>query len=137
MTTILNNIAEFTGDDFQYESVNNKDFYTGMGYLDFLRDIGKHITINVMMSKDMVKKRITDPDKSISYTEFSYMLLQGYDFCHLFKEKNVTLQIGGQDQWGNLVTGTELIRKKYDADTGVMTWPLITDASRKKFGKSE
>ncbi|MCH2188246.1 tyrosine--tRNA ligase [Candidatus Gracilibacteria bacterium] len=137
METILGNIATFTGDDFSYESVNNKDFYTDMGYLDFLREIGKYITVNVMMGKDTVKKRIEDPAKSISYTEFSYMLLQGYDFCHLFKQKDVTLQIGGQDQWGNLVTGTELIRKKYDADTGVMTWPLITDASGKKFGKSE
>ncbi len=87
MDTILKNIADFTGDDFHYESVNNKDFYAGMGYLDFLRDIGKHITVNVMMSKDMVKKRIEDPSKSISYTEFSYMLLQGYDFCHLFQDK--------------------------------------------------
>jgi tyrosyl-tRNA synthetase len=89
------------------------------------------------MSKDTVKKRIEDPTKSISYTEFSYMLLQGYDFCHLFKNMGVKLQIGGQDQWGNLVTGTELIRKKYEQETFVMTWPLIVDSTGKKFGKSE
>ena len=90
-----------------------------------------------MISKDTVKRRIEDPNQSISYTEFSYMLLQGYDFAHMYKNKNMLLQIGGQDQWGNLVTGTEIIRKKYDGDSYVLTWPLITDANGKKFGKSE
>ncbi|MDD2907936.1 MAG: tyrosine--tRNA ligase [Candidatus Gracilibacteria bacterium] len=137
ITGILNNLEGFSQKKFNYDFVNNKDFYVGMGYLDFLREVGKFITINVMMSKDTVKKRIEDPNQSISYTEFSYMLLQGYDFCRLFKDEGVTLQIGGQDQWGNLVTGTELIRKKYEAETFALTWPLITDSTGKKFGKSE
>lgn len=134
---VLENLKNFTWNDFRYDFVNNKDFYTGMWYLDFLREVGKYITINVMMSKDTVKKRIEDPNQSISYTEFSYMLLQGYDFCKLFKDDWVSLQIWGQDQWWNLVTGTELIRKKYDWDSYALTWPLITDSTGKKFGKSE
>lgn len=104
-----------------------------MNYLDFLREVGKYITVNVMMSKDTVKKRIEDPKQSISYTEFSYMLLQGYDFTKMYKDDNMLLQIGGQDQWGNLVTGTEIIRKKYEGESYAMTWPLITDSSGKKF----
>lgn len=134
---ILKNLENFTWNNFKYSFVNNKDFYINMWYLDFLREIWKYITINVMMSKDTVKKRIEDPSKSISYTEFSYMLLQGYDFCKLFKDNSVTLQIGGQDQWWNLVTWTELIRKKYETETFALTWPLIVDSTWKKFGKSE
>lgn len=137
ITSILKNLESFTQTSFSYDFVNNKDFYEWMGYLDFLREVWKYITVNVMMSKDTVKKRIEDPDKSISYTEFSYMLLQGYDFCKLFKDDGVTLQIWWQDQWWNLVTGTELIRKKYDWDSFALTWPLITDSTGKKFGKSE
>lgn len=137
ITGILQNLTNFTQSDFQYDFVNNKDFYTDMNFLDFLREVGKFITVNVMMSKDTVKKRIEDPNQSISYTEFSYQLLQGYDYCKLYRDDNVRLQIWGQDQWGNLVTGTELIRKKYDKDTFALTWPLITDATGKKFGKSE
>ena len=137
ISSIANNLKEFTGNDFQFDFVNNKDFYEWMWYLDFLREVWKYITINNMIAKDTVKKRVEDPSKSISYTEFSYMLLQGYDFVHLFKERWVTLQIWWQDQWGNLVTGTELIRKKYDGDANVFTWPLITDATGRKFGKSE
>jgi len=124
-------------EDFKFDFVNNKDFYKDMWYLDFLREVGKYITINVMMSKDTVKKRIEDPDKSISYTEFSYMLLQGYDFAKMYKDDNMILQIWWQDQWGNLVTWTELIRKKYDWESYAITWPLITDSTWKKFGKSE
>lgn len=134
---ILKNLTWFTGQKFRYDFVNNKDFYTDMWYLDFLREVWKYITINNMIAKDTVKKRVEDPNKSISYTEFSYMLLQWYDFCKLFKDDNVTLQIGWQDQWGNLVTWTEIIRKKYGAETNVLTWPLITDSTGKKFGKSE
>lgn len=134
---ILNNLEKFTWDNFTFDFVNNRDFYKWFEYLDFLRDVGKYITVNVMMSKDNVKRRIQDPKQSISYTEFSYMLLQWYDFCKLYKDNGVNVQIGWQDQWGNLVTGTELIRKKYDKDTFVVTWPLITDSSGKKFGKSE
>ena len=137
ITNILETLKQNLGEDFKYDFVNNKDFYKDMWYLDFLREVWKYITINVMMSKDTVKKRIEDPDKSISYTEFSYMLLQWYDFVHLFEKDNVILQIWGQDQWGNLVTGTELIRKKLDGDSYAMTWPLITDSTWKKFGKSE
>lgn len=137
ISEIAANMKNFTGDDLHVEFINNKVFYENMNFLDFLREVGKFITVNVMMSKDTVKKRIEDPSQSISYTEFSYQLLQGYDACRLFQDKNVVLQIGGQDQWGNLVTGTELIRKKYDEDAYAMTWPLITDSSGKKFGKSE
>ncbi len=134
---VLKNLESFTWDKFSYDFVNNKDFYKDMWYLDFLREVWKYITINVMMSKDTVKKRIEDPKQSISYTEFSYMLLQGYDFAKMYKDDNMMLQIGGQDQWGNLVTGTEIIRKKYDWESYALTWPLITDSSGKKFGKSE
>ncbi len=137
MGAIIDNLREFIGDDLSVDFVNNKDFYTDMWYLDFLREVGKFITINTMISKDTVKKRVEDPKKSISYTEFSYALLQGYDFCTLYNDHWVHMQIGWQDQWGNLVTGTELIRKKYDKKADVFTWPLITDASGKKFGKSE
>jgi len=134
---IIENLKNFTKSDFEVSFVNNKDFYENMWYLDFLREVWKYITINVMMSKDTVKKRIEDPKQSISYTEFSYMLLQGYDFVRLFEDKNVILQIWWQDQWGNLVTWTELIRKKLDSASYAITWPLITDASGKKFWKSE
>ncbi len=137
ITWILSNLKSFTWEDFKFDFVNNKDFYKDMWYLDFLREVWKYITVNVMMSKDTVRKRIEDPTKSISYTEFSYMLLQGYDFSKLYKDDGLKLQIGGQDQWGNLVTGTEIIRKKYDAETYALTWPLITDSTGKKFGKSE
>lgn len=137
ITSIVNNLAEFTWEKFNYDFVNNKDFFENMWYLEFLRDVWKFLTVNVMMSKDTVKKRIEDPLKSISYTEFSYMLIQWYDFSKLFKDNWVKLQIWWQDQWWNLVTGTEIIRKKYDAETYAMTWPLITDSSWKKFWKSE
>ncbi len=137
ISTILENLKSFTWDNFKYSFVNNKDFYTGMGFLDFLREVWKYITVNSMINKDTVKKRIEDPTKSISYTEFSYQLLQWYDYCKLFKDDSVTLQIWWQDQWWNLLTWTELIRKKYDAEVHALTWPLITDSTGKKFGKSE
>ena len=136
-TLLAENLREFTGENFDIDFVNNKDFYKDVWYLDFLREVGKFITVNTMIAKDTVKKRVEDPKQSISYTEFSYMLLQGYDFSRLYKDQNVILQIGWQDQWWNLVTGSELIRKKYDGDSYVLTWPLITDATGKKFGKSE
>ena len=137
IATVADNLKEFTWDELKYNFINNKVFYENMNFLDFLREVGKYMTVNVMMGKDTVKKRIEDPAQSISYTEFSYQLLQWYDACRLFQDSNVILQIGWQDQWGNLVTGTELIRKKYDANSYALTWPLITDASGKKFGKSE
>lgn len=108
-----------------------------MNYLDFLREVGKHITVNQMMSKETVKRRIEDPDKSISYTEFSYMLLQGYDFYHLFIEKDCKLQISGSDQRGNIVTGVEIIKKKADQEAYGVTSPLVLDSTGRKFGKSE
>ena len=134
---ILQNLKENLWEDFKFDFVNNKNFYENMWYLDFLREVWKFITVNNMIAKDTVKKRIEDPNKSISYTEFSYMLLQGYDFAHLYKNDNTILQIWGQDQWGNLLTWTEIIRKKYDWESYVITWPLITDSTGKKFGKSE
>ena len=137
ISSILNNLKEFSWEKYKFDFVNNKEFYKDMLYTDFLREVWKYITINVMMSKDTVKKRIEDPKQSISYTEFSYMLLQWYDFSKMYKDDNMLMQIWGQDQWGNLVTGTEIIRKKYDGETYALTWPLITDASGKKFGKSE
>ncbi len=137
MWNIFQNLESITWESFEYEVVNNKDFYTWMWFLDFLREVGKFVTVNKMISKDTVKKRIEDPSQSISYTEFSYMLLQWFDFFHLFSQKAVKLQMWWQDQWGNLVTGSELIRKKVDGDSYVATWPLITDATGKKFWKSE
>lgn len=137
ISQILEKLKNFTGDNFSYSFANNKDFYENMLFLDFLRDVWKFMTINVMMAKDTVKRRIEDPDKSISYTEFSYQLIQGYDFVRFFEDKWVKLQIWWQDQWWNLVTGVELIRKKYNEEAFALSWPLITDSSWKKFGKSE
>jgi tyrosyl-tRNA synthetase len=135
--SIIKRLEWQTGKKLNFEMVNNLDFYEGVSYLDFLREVGKYHTVNQMISKDTVKNRIDDPSKSISYTEFSYMLLQGFDYYYLHKNKGVNLQMGGQDQWWNLVTGIELIRKKMDDEVYCFTWPLITDATGKKFGKSE
>lgn len=137
ITSIIKNLASFTGEKFEFDFVNNKDFYKNMWYLDFLREVWKYITVNNMISKDTVKKRVEDPNQSISYTEFSYMLLQWYDFFRLNNDKNVTLQMWWQDQWWNLVTWVEITRKKADKEVYAMTWPLITDSAWKKFGKSE
>ena len=134
---ILKNLSTLSGTDSQFEVINNKDFYTDMSFLWFLREVGKYITVNQMMAKETVKKRIEDPDKSISYTEFSYMLLQGYDFVRLYSDKWCKLQISGSDQWGNIVTWVELIKKKLEGDAYGMTSPLVLDSSGKKFGKSE
>lgn len=137
MIGIFKNLEDFTKTKFKYDFVNNKDFYKDMNFLDFLRIVWKYITVNSMISKDTVKKRIEDPDKFISYTEFSYQLLQWYDFCKLFKDDSVTLQVWWSDQWWNLLTWVELIRKKYDKEVHALTRPLITDSTGKKFGKSE
>ena len=121
------------------ELVNNYDWMKGFSFLSFIRDIGKHITVNYMMAKDSVKKRF-DPNENtdgMSFTEFSYQLLQGYDFLHLYQEKNLTLQMGGSDQWGNITTGTELIRRIAGGKAYALTCPLITKADGTKFGKSE
>ena len=118
--------------------VNNYDWMKGYSYLDFIRDIGKHLTVNYMMAKDSVKKRLGDETKSgMSYTEFSYQLVQGYDFLYLNQQMNCKLQMGGSDQWGNIVTGTELIRRKSGGEAFALTSPLITKADGGKFGKTE
>jgi len=107
-------------------------------FLDFIRDIGKHITVNYMMAKDSVKKRLGEEAKmGMSFTEFSYQLVQGTDFLHLYREKNCKLQMGGSDQWGNITTGTELIRRKEGGEAFALTCPLITKADGGKFGKTE
>ena len=116
--------------------VNNYDWFKNFTFLDFIRDVGKHITVNYMMSKDSVKKRL-EGDTGMSFTEFTYQLVQGYDFYWLYKNKNAKLQMGGSDQWGNIVTGTELIRRKAAGEAFAFTCPLITKADGGKFGKTE
>lgn len=130
----LSRFLDFENDDNKAEMVNNYDWFSGISFIDFLRDVGKYYTVNYMMSKDSVKKRI---ETGISYTEFAYQIMQGYDFYELNDKHNVTLQIGGSDQWGNMTAGTELLRRKADKSGHVMTVPLITDSTGKKFGKSE
>ena len=132
--------------DFESEAenkailVNNYDWMKDFSFLDFIRDIGKHITVNYMMSKESVKKRIGSESKTgMSFTEFSYQLVQGYDFLHLYKHEDCKLQMGGADQWGNITTGTELIRRKlgHENNAFALTCPLITKADGGKFGKTE
>ena len=128
--------------DFQAEGenkaelVNNYDWMSKFSFLDFIRDVGKHITVNYMMSKDSVKKRLEDGN-GLSFTEFTYQLIQGYDFYYLWKHHNCSIQLGGSDQWGNIVTGTELIRKMEGGSAYALTVPLITKADGTKFGKTE
>ena len=120
------------------ELVNNYDWMKNFSFLDFIRDIGKHITVNYMMSKDSVKKRLSsEASEGMSFTEFTYQLVQGYDFLHLYREKQCTLQMGGSDQWGNITTGTELVRRIASGKAYALTCPLITKADGTKFGKSE
>ena len=120
--------------DNKIEVVNNYDWTKDYTYLEFLRDIGKYININYMLGKDIIQRRL---DSGITYAEFSYTLLQGYDYLHLFKEKNCTLQAAGSDQWGNITTGIELIRKILGEEAYGFTMPLILDKQGNKFGKSE
>ena len=120
------------------ELVNNYDWMKEFTFLDFIRDIGKHLTVNYMMAKDSVKKRLSSESKEgLSFTEFSYQLLQGYDFLHLYREKNCRLQMGGSDQWGNITTGSELIRRTIGGEAFALVCPLITKADGGKFGKTE
>ncbi len=120
------------------ELVNNYDWMKEFTFLDFIRDIGKHLTVNYMMAKDSVRKRLSSESKEgMSFTEFSYQLLQGYDFLHLFREKNCRLQMGGSDQWGNITTGSELIRRTVGGEAFALVCPLITKADGGKFGKTE
>lgn len=135
----LEQFLDFDCGENSAEMVNNYDWFKDMGFLQFLREAGKFLSVNYMMSKDSVKKRL---ETGISFTEFSYQLLQGYDFYHLYKNKNVRLQMGGSDQWGNITTGTEIIRRKEGDDEGyfkayALTTPLLTKADGSKFGKSE
>jgi tyrosyl-tRNA synthetase len=118
------------------EMANNYDWFKTISFIDFLREAGKHITVNYMMAKDSVKKRI-EGETGISYTEFAYQLMQGYDFYWLYQHKNCKLQMGGSDQWGNMTTGTELVRRKAGGEAFVFTNPLITKADGGKFGKTE
>ncbi|MBN9313400.1 MAG: tyrosine--tRNA ligase [Chryseobacterium sp. 39-10] len=136
----LSKFLKFDGEgENKAELVNNYDWMKEFSFLDFIRDIGKNITVNYMMAKDSVKKRFTGEGGAdgMSFTEFTYQLLQGYDFLHLYKAKNVKLQMGGTDQWGNITTGTELIRRKAQGEAFALTVPLITKADGSKFGKSE
>ena len=120
------------------ELVNNYDWMKPFSFLDFIRVVGKHITVNYMMAKDSVKKRLSgESQQGMSFTEFSYQLVQGYDFLTLYKEKNCKLQLGGSDQWGNITTGTELIRRTVGGEAYALTCPLITKADGTKFGKTE
>lgn len=133
----LERFLDFEGDNSAVMA-NNLDWMEKWSYVDFLRDIGKHFSVNVMMSRESVKQRLTDRDQGMSYTEFSYTLLQSYDFLHLFDEHNCQLQIGGSDQWGNIVAGMDLTRRmREDAKTFGVTLPLVTKADGTKFGKSE
>ncbi|MCL4112488.1 UNVERIFIED_CONTAM: hypothetical protein GTU68_039398 [Idotea baltica] len=131
----LGHFLDFTeGSETSAELVNNYDWMKDFSFLEFIRDVGKHITVNYMMAKDSVKNRIKP---GMSFTEFTYQLVQGYDFLHLYKEKNCTLQMGGSDQWGNITTGTELVRRIGRGKAFAITCPLITKADGSKFGKSE
>lgn len=118
--------------------VNNYDWMKDFSFLEFIRDVGKHITVNYMMAKDSVKKRLSSESSvGMSFTEFTYQLVQGYDFLYLYREHDCTLQMGGSDQWGNITTGTELIRRKESGKAFALTCPLITKADGTKFGKTE
>lgn len=117
--------------------VNNYDWMKDISFLEFIRDIGKHLTVNYMMAKDSVKKRLSGEGEGMSFTEFTYQLVQGYDFLHLYRSHNCRLQMGGSDQWGNITTGTELIRRKDSGEAFALTCPLITKADGGKFGKTE
>jgi len=130
----LEKFLEFGDSGNKARMVNNYDWMEPYSFLGFIRDVGKHITVNYMMAKDSVKKRL---DTGISFTEFSYQLVQGYDFLYLFEKEDCKLQMGGSDQWGNITTGTELIRRKTGGEAHALTCPLITKADGGKFGKTE
>lgn len=139
---VKNQLAQFldftSGKENQAVMVNNYDWMKEFSFLDFIRDVGKHITVNYMMAKDSVKNRISGQgNEGMSFTEFTYQLVQGYDFLHLYNHNNCTLQMGGSDQWGNITTGTELIRRIGAGKGYALTCPLITKSDGSKFGKSE
>jgi tyrosyl-tRNA synthetase len=130
----LEKFLDFNCGDNSAEIVNNYDWFKGFSFLEFIRDVGKHISVNYMMAKDSVKNRL---ENGMSFTEFSYQLVQGYDFYYLWKNRGIKLQMGGSDQWGNIVTGTELIRRKGAGEAFAITTPLIKKADGTKFGKTE
>ena len=130
----LEKFLDFETNENPARMVNNYDWFGNIGFLEFLRDAGKHLTVNYMLAKDSVKKRL---ETGLSFTEFSYQLLQGYDFYHLYEQQGVKLQMGGSDQWGNITTGTEFIRRKAGGEAFALTAPLVTKADGTKFGKSE
>lgn len=130
----LERFMDFENGENKAEMTNNYNWFENLTFIDFLRDVGKHFTVNYMISKDSVKSRM---ESGISYTEFAYQIMQGYDFYELNQLHNVTLQLGGSDQWGNMTAGTELLRRKANKQGHVITIPLITDSTGKKFGKSE
>jgi len=132
----LNQFLNFSAEGNGAVMVNNADWFKGFSFLDFIRDVGKHITVNYMMAKDSVRKRL-EGDTGMSFTEFSYQLIQGYDFYYLWKNNNCTIQMGGSDQWGNIVTGTEFIRRKDRGTAYGLTTQLIKKADGTKFGKTE
>lgn len=133
----LSKFLDFSGaTSNKAELVNNYDWISKFSFLEFIRDVGKHLTVNYMMSKDSVKRRLEEGN-GLSFTEFSYQLIQGYDFYHLWKNNNCSIQLGGSDQWGNIVTGTELIRRMGGGSAYALTVPLITKADGTKFGKTE
>ncbi|ARN78626.1 tyrosine--tRNA ligase [Nonlabens spongiae] len=136
---VLSRFIDFEGGEKENRAllVNNYDWMKDFSLIDFARDIGKHITVNYMMAKDSVKKRVAGEGEGMSFTEFTYQLFQGYDFLHLYEKENCKLQIGGSDQWGNITTGTELIRRKVQGKAYALTTPLITKADGTKFGKTE
>jgi tyrosyl-tRNA synthetase len=133
----LARILDFESKSNPARLVDNAAWTAQISFLDFLRDVGKHFSVNVMMQKESVRARMEDREAGISYTEFSYMLLQAYDFCHLRKEFNCQLQVGGSDQWGNITAGIDLIRKKLGTPAYGLTFPLLTKADGTKFGKTE
>jgi tyrosyl-tRNA synthetase len=135
----LQKFIDFSGKEANSaEMVNNYDWMKDYSFLEFIRDIGKHITVNYMMSKDSVKKRLGDEsNQGMSFTEFTYQLVQGFDFLHLYQHNNCKLQMGGSDQWGNITTGTELVRRKTGGEAFALTIPLVTKADGGKFGKTE
>ena len=132
---VLSRFIRFEGEAAAF-MLNNHDWMSKFSYLDFLRDVGKHFTVNNMVAKESVKKRMENPTSGLSFTEFSYQLLQAYDFYHLYKSHNCRLQIGGSDQWGNITAGTDLVRKKAAAEVYGLTLPLLTTSSGEKFGKT-
>ena len=136
LETQLKKFLDFDCGAKSAEMVNNYDWFKNFTFLDFIRDVGKHLTVNYMMAKDSVKKRL-EGETGMSFTEFSYQLVQGYDFYYLWKEKNCLVQMGGSDQWGNIVTGTEIIRRKAAGTAYAITTQLIKKADGTKFGKTE